>query len=86
MFALAPLLSLVLILPHVLSLNVTATCATLEAKLPASFVFYSGSPEYTEAMSHFSAVNTQQSACVVEPATQGHVGTIVRFFPSAYRS
>ena len=42
MFALAPLLSLLLILPHVFSLNVIATCATLEAKLPASSVFYSG--------------------------------------------
>jgi len=42
MFALAPLLSLLLILPHVLSLDVTATCATLEAKLPVSSVFYSG--------------------------------------------
>jgi hypothetical protein len=39
-----------------------------------------GSPEYTEAMDHFSAVNVQQSACVVQPATQGHVGTIVRVF------
>ena len=39
-----------------------------------------GSPEYTEAMVHFSAVNVQQSACVVQPATQGHVGTIVRIF------
>jgi len=44
-----------------------------------------GSPEYTEAMSHFSAVNVQQSTCVVEPATQGHIGTIVRF-SSVYRS
>lgn len=42
MFALAPLLSLVLILPHVLSLNITATCATLEAELPESSVFYPG--------------------------------------------
>ena len=39
-----------------------------------------GSPEYTEAMVHFSAVNVQQSACVVQPATQAHVGTIVRAF------
>ena len=42
MFAFPPLLSLLLILPRVLSVNVTATCATLEIKLPALSVFYSG--------------------------------------------
>ena len=45
-----------------------------------------GSPEYTEAMFHFSTVNVQQSACVVQPATQGHVGTIVRVSPFIYHS
>ena len=40
-----------------------------------------GPPEYTEAMRHFSIVNVQQSACVVELATQGHVATIVRVVP-----
>ena len=39
MFALTPLLSLFLFLPYTLSVDVNATCATLEAKLP---VFYSG--------------------------------------------
>ena len=39
-----------------------------------------GSSEYTEAMRHFSTVNVQQSACVVQPATQEHVGAIVRVF------
>ena len=53
MFALAPLLSLLLILPHVLSLNVTATCATLDANLPASSVFYSG--EKTSSFSYHMA-------------------------------
>jgi hypothetical protein len=43
-----------------------------------------GSPEYTEAMDHFSTVNVQQSACVVQPATQGHVGTIVRVFSPSF--
>ena len=42
MFVLAPLLSLVLILPHALSANVTATCVALQAELPASSVFYPG--------------------------------------------
>ena len=37
-----------------------------------------GSPEYVEAMNHYSKVNIQQSACVVQPATPAQVGTIVR--------
>lgn len=41
-----------------------------------------GSPEYTEAMVHFSAVNVQQSACVVQPATPEDVATIVGDFPA----
>ena len=36
-----------------------------------------GSFEYTEAMSHFSTVNAQQSACVVQPSTQEQVATIL---------
>ena len=47
MFTLASLLPLVLILPHVLSLDFTATCATLEAKLPESSVFYPGELTFT---------------------------------------
>jgi len=39
-----------------------------------------GSPEYTEAMHHFSTVNVEESACVVQPATQEHVSEIVRVF------
>ena len=105
MLALTSLLSLLFVLPRVLSVDVSATCTTLEGELPVSSVFYSGefylfrfpimlskkiclvlgSPEYTEAMRHFSVMNVQQSACVVQPATQDHISTIVHFSPSIYR-
>ena len=100
MLAFTSLLSLLLIIPRVLSVNTNATCATLKTKLP---VFYSskpfspfsplmtplenglsrvGSPEYTEAMVHYSAVNVQHSACVVQPATPSEIATIVGVFPT----
>jgi hypothetical protein len=67
---------------HSQSLTERATstvCSEIAGVLSsASAVFYPGSTQFVADMAHYSATNTQQAECSVEPATAADVGEILK--------
>ncbi|TFL01165.1 FAD-binding domain-containing protein [Pterulicium gracile] len=64
--------------------NYTAVCEQIASGLtsPESVVYWPGSEEYTLAVTHFAASNSEAAACSIAPASPEDVGEILRVVAS----
>ncbi|KAJ7737700.1 FAD-binding domain-containing protein [Mycena metata] len=61
------------------TIHPASVCQSLVREISSeSQVFYSGSPNYVTAMSHFDIASSQQAACAVEAGTPLDVGVTLR--------